>query len=400
MYIIYIVHEVLTNGCEWFNIESGKVIMEILSLIYKQYIYFGPIFVFVLALSKLVSKQRLRINFFYSLSYLFMGLGMLQVVSYSMKPYPGYWYVSHLLIPFTFGTPLFLYLRFRFLIQGISIRIHPVIPVVFSVITLFISAGPFLGGELSFVREHAELRPLLDQSFMNLPVYYKIVHLINFSGKVILCAGLLTLLLKTIYPWQDSDKEMSMQARIAYIFTIMMFLTSALGFTGDIVSFEFSKASIAMVNTVTLGVFLASQYDPGYYAIFKHLRQKKKYAVSKVKGIDVMSVIEQLSMLMNENQLYLEEKLSIKDVAEMLDINHQQLSEILNRELGKSFSSYVNDFKISEARNLLVNEPELPVIRIAMSVGFNSVRTFNRVFAKSTGVTPVEYRNRHLKKKL
>ena len=191
-----------------------------------------------------------------------------------------------------------------------------------------------------------------------------------------------------------------MQARMAYIFTIMMFLTSALGFAGDILSFEFSKAAIAMVNTVTLGVFFASQYDPGYYAIFKHLRQKKKYAVSKVRGIDVMSVIEQLSLLMNENQLYLEEKLSIKDVAEMLDINHQQLSEILNRELGKSFSSYVNDIKISEAKKLLVDEPELPVIRIAMSVGFNSIRTFNRVFAKSTGVTPVEYRNRNLKKQI
>lgn len=372
--------------------------MEILSLIYKQYIYFGPFFVFVLALSKLITKQKLRINYFYSLSYLFMGLGMLQVISYSMKPYSGYWYVSHLLIPFTFGTPLFLYLRFRFLIQGIAIRIHPVILAVFSVITLFIISGPLSGGGMSFIKEYAELRPLLDNTFINLPVYFKTVHLINFSGKVILCAGLLTLLVKTMYLWREIEKERTMQARIAYIFTIMMFITSVLGLTGDIISFKFSQAAIAMVNTVTLGVFLASQYDPGYYAIFKHLRQRKKYAVSKVRGIDVMSVIEQLSMLMIEKQLYLEEKLSIKDVADMLDINHQQLSEILNRELGKSFSSYVNDFKISEARNFLVNEPDLPVIRIAMSVGFNSVRTFNRVFAKSTGVTPVEYRNRHLKK--
>jgi len=398
MYIIYIVHEILNISHSLFIIVSGKPTMEILSIIYKQYIYFGPLFVFVLALSKLISKQRLRINYFYSLSYLFMGLGMLQVVSYSMKPYPGYWYVSHLLIPFTFGTPLFLYLRFRFLIQGITIRVHPVIPVVFSFIALYIIAGPVFGGGAGFIKEHAELRPLLDQSFLNLPVYYKVVHIINFSGKIILCAGLLTLLIKTMYLWQEIEKERSMQARIAYIFTIMMFLTSVLGLTGDLVSFEFSKAAIAMVNSVTLGVFLASQYDPGYYAIFKHLRQKKKYAVSKVRGIDVMSVIEQLSLLMDENQLYLEEKLSIKDVAEMLDINHQQLSEILNRELGKSFSSYVNDIKISEAKKLLINEPDLPVIRIAMSVGFNSIRTFNRVFVNSTGVTPMEYRNSRLKK--
>ena len=173
MYIIYIVHEILIIGHYLLIFVPGKVIMEIMSLIYKQYIYFGPLFVFVLALSKLISRQKLRINYFYSLSYLFMGLGMVQVISYSMKPSPGYWYVSHLLIPFTFGTPLFLYLRFRFLIQGVTIRVHPVIPVVFSAITLFIVAGPFLGGELSFIKEHAELRPLLDQSFINLPFYYK-----------------------------------------------------------------------------------------------------------------------------------------------------------------------------------------------------------------------------------
>ncbi len=398
MYIIYIVHEELTDRYEWFIIESGKLTMEILSLIYKQYIYFGPIFVFVLALAKLVSKQRLRINYFYSLSYLFMGLGMLQVISYSMKPFPGYWYVSHLLVPFTFGTPLFLYLRFRFLIQGVTIRVHPAIPVIFSFITLFIVSGPIFGGVMNFSRNYAELRPLFDQSFINLPAYYKSVHLINFSGKVILCAGLLTLLIKTMYLWQEIEKERSMQAHIAYIFTIMMFLTAVLGLAGDVVNFEFSKAAIAMVNTVTLGVFLASQYDPEYYAIFKHMRQKKKYAVSKVRGIDVMSVIEQLTGLMNEDRLYLEEKLSLNDAAAILDINHQQLSEILNKELGKSFSSFVNDFRISDAKKMLVDEPELPVIRIAMTVGFNSVRTFNRVFAGSTGVTPVEYRNRHLKK--
>ncbi len=58
----------------------------------------------------------------------------------------------------------------------------------------------------------------------------------------------------------------------------------------------------------------------------------------------------------------------------------------------------MNDIKISEAKKLLVEEPELPVIRIAMSVGYNSIRPFNRVFAKSTGVTPVEYSSRHLKR--
>jgi AraC-like DNA-binding protein len=323
-----------------------------------------------------------------------MGLGMIQVISYSVKPYPGYWYLSHLLIPFTFGTPLLLYPRFRFLIQGVMIKIHPLIIIILTLVSLFIAAGPIFGDRFGFIKEYAELRPLTDPAFAALPLYYKCVHLINFSGKLILGAGLLTILVKTMYLWNEIEKERVMLARMAYIFTIMMFLTSVLGIVGDIVSFEFSKGAIAMVNTVTLGVFFSSQYDPGYYAIFKHLRQKKKYAISKVLSLDVDSVIDRLNSMMIENHLYMEEDLSIKTVAEMLDVNHQQLSEIINRKLNRSFSCYVNDFKLSDAKKFLINEPEFTVTRIALMTGFNSVRTFNRVFAKNIGLTPLEYRKK------
>ncbi len=373
--------------------------MEILNSIYIQYIYFGPLFVIVLALSKLISKEKLRINYIYSLSYFVMALAMLQVISYSTKSYPGYYYVSHFLIPFTLINPVMIYLRFRFLIQGKTMRISPVITVSLGAVIIFIAAGPVFNGRAAFTKNFVELRPLLDPSFMTLPLYFKTVHSINFLGKIILSAGLLTLLLKTIYLWREIETERLMLARIAYVSTIMMFMTSVLGVIGDIVNFEFCKAAVATVNTVTLGVFFASQYDPGYYAIFKHIRQRKKYAVSKIQGIDVESVIADLKKIMEEQHLYKEENLSLKSVAAMMNINHQQLSEIINREFNKSFSSYINDLKIAEATRLLVKEPDFTVLRIALMAGFNSVRTFNRAFIKNTGVTPMEYKkNLHRRK--
>ena len=366
--------------------------MEILNSIYIQYIYFGPLFVIVLALSKLISKERLRINYIYSLSYFIMALAMLQVISYSTKSYPGYYYVSHFLIPFTLINPIMLYLRFRFLIQGKTMRVSPVIIISLGAVIIFLASGPVFSGSVPFTKEFIELRPLLDQSFNSLPLYFKTVYAINFLGKIILSAGLLTLLLKTFYLWREMETEKMMLARIAYISTIMMFLTSVLAMIGDIVNFEFSKAAVAMVNTVTMGVFFASQYDTGYYAIFKHVRQKKKYAVSKIHSIDVEAVIENLKKIMEEHHLYKEESLSLKTVADILNVNHQQLSEIINRELNKSFSTYINDLKIAESMRLLVKEPGFTVLRIALKVGFNSVRTFNRAFFKKTGVTPMEYK--------
>lgn len=367
--------------------------MELIYGVYLQYLYFGPFFVLVLALSRLISKQRYRINYFYSLSYIFMGLGMVQVITYSVQPYEGYWYVSHFLIPFTFGTPLFLYLRFRFLIQGVTIRIHPLILIILFLTTVFIALGPLSASGIMFVKEYARLRPLADPSFASLPAYFQCVHILNFSAKLILGAGLLTLLVKTAYLWSAIDSDRLILVRTTYIFTVMMFLTSVLAIAGDLFSFELTRAAAAMVNTVTLGIFFVSQYDPGYYTIFKHLPQKKKYAVSKVRSLDVNSVIDRLRTLMEEEQLYMEEGLSIKTVSGLLDVSPQQLSEILNSELNRSFSTYINDFKIAGAKKLLVDRSELTVIRIAMMTGFNSLRTFNRVFVKSTGVSPVEYRN-------
>lgn len=366
--------------------------MEILNLFYLQYIYFGPVFVIVLAISKFISKEKLRVNYFYSLSYIFMGLAMFQIVSYSTKSYQYYWLVSYFMIPVALVSPLLLYLRFRFLIQGKRIRI-PVSSIIFiAVISLFILSGAIAGHRKTFTRENIELRPLLDSSFTVLPLYYKCVHVINFIAKIILGSGLLLLLARTRFLWEKKNTNSMMLARISYIFTILMFSTAVMLIIGDIVNFEFSKAAIAMVNTVTLGVFFASQYDPDYYVIFKHIKKKKKYESSKLKGIDVEAIIEKLNTIMTQNELYKEENITLGAVAKMTDINTQQLSEILNNKLNKSFNTYINDFKIDEAKKLLRGKPEYQVTRIALMAGFNTARTFNRVFRKSTGYTPQEYR--------
>ncbi len=368
--------------------------MEILNLFYHQYIFFGPLFVIVLALSKLISREKLTVNYFYSLSYLFMGLAMFQIVSYSTKAYPYYWCVSYCMIPVAITSPLLLYLRFRFLIQGKMMRIPAPVIIFLVAVPVIILAGPFVEGAENFVRNNIELRPLLDPSFMSLPLFYRCVHAINFLAKIILAAGLLLLIVRARFLWKRRNTAGTMLARISYIFTILMFSTAVMLIAGDLASFEFSKAAIAMVNTVTLGVFFASQYDPTYYAIFKHLKKRKKYESSKIRGIDIDAAIGRMNAIMLENDFYKEEEITLKKVAGLMNINPQQLSEILNSSLHTSFSTYVNDYKITEAKTLMMEHPDHQLTRIALMAGFNSTRTFNRAFMKREGLTPMDYRKR------
>jgi len=366
--------------------------METLKTFYLQYLFFGQFFMFVFAASQFISRDKLKINYIYSISYIFMGLAIIQIISYSTKVFPDYIYISYFLIPATTGSPLLLYLRYRFLIEGKMIRWPVPFTIFLLTILLFLITGPVLISSITLTKEYAELRPIFDPSFSGLPLYFKFVHYLNFLSKITLSAATMILLIKTSYLWENSDSEKIIVARLVYVFVVVMFLTSLLLIAGDLFSFEYSKAGVFMINSATLGVFFTSQYNSDYYGIFKHVKKKKKYAVSKVIGIDVESIILKLQKIMVEQELYKEENITLSAVAERMNVNFQQLSEILNNQIKKNFNTYINEFKVEEAKRLLIQEPAISVIHIAFMVGFNSLRTFNRVFGRNTGYTPIDYR--------
>ncbi|HEY1405828.1 MAG TPA: helix-turn-helix domain-containing protein [Spirochaetota bacterium] len=59
-----------------------------------------------------------------------------------------------------------------------------------------------------------------------------------------------------------------------------------------------------------------------------------------------------------------------------------------------NFRSYLNSFRIDEARSMLIEKPELSVLEIAYATGFNSKSSFNELFIKSTGLSPRDFRSR------
>ncbi len=91
---------------------------------------------------------------------------------------------------------------------------------------------------------------------------------------------------------------------------------------------------------------------------------------------------------------YLNGHLSLDMTAEQLGINKSYLSRIINTELGKSFSDYVNELRVEEAKSYIAN-PEFQnytLVSIGLEAGFNSKTVFNNAFKKFTGLTPSDYR--------
>lgn len=85
--------------------------------------------------------------------------------------------------------------------------------------------------------------------------------------------------------------------------------------------------------------------------------------------------------------------LSLGILSKELHLNKYYISHIISEKLNIGFNEYINSLRVSNACKLLV-KTDSTVTEISESVGFNTLRTFNRAFMKQMSCTPSEYRQK------
>lgn len=168
---------------------------------------------------------------------------------------------------------------------------------------------------------------------------------------------------------------------VVLAFAIGQFLFSAL--------LPFASGGLGILFAV---LFLFS--ESGADREFKVQSRRARYAISRLNGINVDSVVARLDDLMREERVFLDEDLTLARLAEDLSIRPQQLSEILNTRMEANFRDYVNGFRLEEAASLLKQEPHRSVLSIAYAAGFNSKSSFHKLFAGRFGCSPADFRKR------
>lgn len=86
-----------------------------------------------------------------------------------------------------------------------------------------------------------------------------------------------------------------------------------------------------------------------------------------------------------------QEKIQVEDAARHLNMTESTLSRLIKKRTGKSFISFLNDYRLGFACRWLT-ETNQSVSEIADRCGFYNISNFNRIFKKSKGCTPLEYR--------
>ena len=90
-------------------------------------------------------------------------------------------------------------------------------------------------------------------------------------------------------------------------------------------------------------------------------------------------------------QEHLAEEVSLSVLAERFHLNPQYISQLFKNEIGVGFLAYLTNIRMEKAKKLLLSTP-LSVAEVAERSGYGDYRVFTKVFKKSEGVTPSQYR--------
>ena len=85
-----------------------------------------------------------------------------------------------------------------------------------------------------------------------------------------------------------------------------------------------------------------------------------------------------------------QKEISIDQVAEVAHLTTSAFCRYFKQRTRKSYIDYLNEFRISHARKLLIDS-SAGVGQIGFECGFNNLSNFHRLFKRQTGLSPMQY---------
>ncbi|MEP1097351.1 MAG: helix-turn-helix domain-containing protein [Cyclobacteriaceae bacterium] len=131
----------------------------------------------------------------------------------------------------------------------------------------------------------------------------------------------------------------------------------------------------------------------GYLLLVK----QRKYVNSQIPPSAMEDLLSETNAHMYEYQSYLNPDLTLNDLARELSMQPRKLSQVINQGFNKSFSDFVNEFRVEKSKELLksLTDERTTVQEVMYQSGFNSKSTFNLAFKRLTGTTPMKFRNQY-----
>ena len=166
----------------------------------------------------------------------------------------------------------------------------------------------------------------------------------------------------------------------------------------DTVANYYAHSLLIAVNWAILVflLFQVSQGDVGEYLEPKETHTAPRPVREHAIDPEITDSVARLKSLLEVQRVYREAGLSLRVLANRLHLPEYRLRKIIHEELGyNNYNAFLHSYRLREACAQFQDPTKrrLPILTIALSVGYQSVNTFNRAFRELLGVTPSVYRS-------
>lgn len=359
---------------------------------------FGGAMSWTLAMGQLMVRDRKFFNYMFA-SFLFsIGACQLYSVLVVTDTLVVYHYLGFFHLPFLCLSGPAFYLCFKsvfwrdFTLEKLHL-LHsiPVVIVIFLII-------PLVTADQNIKVEVLRYPPSFRSGVYLRTYYSSVISLILCAGMVYLLAFMkeCSFLLSIKYLRDNSVPAILIAVVILLMLSGVLYSVSAImnNFVDDVRIFYhviIELLSQVLFFTVMI-IYYISMGKVNYFSALRSHEEKRRYEKSRIKNLDVSSILPRITYLMEKEKVFCDEEMSLNRFAGHLGIEPYQLSQMINERFNMNFSSYINGYRIEEAKRILVEEKERTIFSIAYAVGFNSPAPFYEWFHKLTGLSPSKYR--------
>lgn len=167
--------------------------------------------------------------------------------------------------------------------------------------------------------------------------------------------------------------------------------------TKDLIGISYSfNPDFIIYSIIVFSILVLGYYGIRHQNIFTDnvavdVTIMESYKKSGLKDDDAKLMFQHLLELMEQHKPFLEPKLSLTALANLLNISPNHLSQIINQFGQKNFNDFVNQYRVEEFIRRSSEKSHLSFLALALESGFNSKSTFNSVFKKHKGLTPSQF---------
>ena len=191
------------------------------------------------------------------------------------------------------------------------------------------------------------------------------------------------------------NKTLEWHKMILYSFALTSALSVVYNFLGRSFFAQSEVFLLIPVSTYSILLFMIGLMgNMQNYSISVFEADSFVNPANKEDNLNRKKIKIQLDKLFDKEKIYTNTDLKISDVATQLHTNRTYLSNIINCECSCSFSIFVNQYRVKEAKEVLLNEEyaKYSLEHIAQLSGFGSLHSFIRVFKEIEGITPGRFR--------